>query len=307
MCTELIAQYINQNLEEKYDIEPMLEIVDNYLAPLFAKFTWGYSVPYYLAAVNNCHPNYAAHLLNKQTVPVKVIGHLLKKIPSEKRPLFDRQFIEQIYLDYQEHLIDDTFALKKLTQLFEKKELLVLAPGKSIEDRHDVLKEYIARKKPFVVAVNFLPERLPLDMLFISNQKRAQGINRSALDGKYMVVTSNIVSMGSEHIAVNYSSLLNDDPVIDDNAGMMLLNLLVKCRIKKIAMAGFDGFSVQAAHNYYTEKMINVSDRENLMRLNEAIREKIALLSRKLHIEFLTKSQYLNETADVNRWVNTIL
>ena len=45
----------------------------------------GYTVPYYLAAINGCHPNYASYLAQKQTLAVKEISAILHMILSKKR------------------------------------------------------------------------------------------------------------------------------------------------------------------------------------------------------------------------------
>lgn len=85
LCTELITHYINENIKEKYNIVPLLEIFDEYLSNIFSNIRWGYSMPYYLAAVNNCHPNYSTYLMNKQTISVKSINTILKQILEEKK------------------------------------------------------------------------------------------------------------------------------------------------------------------------------------------------------------------------------
>ena len=91
LCTELVTHYINENIEEKYDPIPLLEIVDEHLSNIFTETKWGYSIPYYLAAVNCCHPNYASYLINKQTISVKSIHNILKQIPMSKRDIYDKQ------------------------------------------------------------------------------------------------------------------------------------------------------------------------------------------------------------------------
>lgn len=57
--TELIANYLNEHCDAEYDIEAILEIVDEFIIKIKQQYEWGYSVPYYLAAINGCHPNYA--------------------------------------------------------------------------------------------------------------------------------------------------------------------------------------------------------------------------------------------------------
>ena len=80
LCTELITQYLNDNYDTNYDIIPILKIVDEQINPIFARTPWGYSVPYYLAATNHCHPNYAKYLVDKQTVPVEIINKLFFQV-----------------------------------------------------------------------------------------------------------------------------------------------------------------------------------------------------------------------------------
>ena len=40
--------------------------------------TWGYNLFYYLAASNDCHPNYVSFLMEKRTLSVRQIDGLLK-------------------------------------------------------------------------------------------------------------------------------------------------------------------------------------------------------------------------------------
>ena len=99
LCTELITQYINDNYNGNYNVVKVLKIVDEQIKPVFAKTPWGYSVPYYLAAINHCHSNYAKFLVNKKNVPINVINELLKAVPNNKKAGYDEKLIEQIYLD----------------------------------------------------------------------------------------------------------------------------------------------------------------------------------------------------------------
>lgn len=94
--TELLIQYINENYDGKYNIIPILKIIDEQINPIFARTPWGYSIPYYLAAINHCHPNYAKYLIDKR-VPVEVIDKLLFYIPEDKKTNYDEKLIEQIY------------------------------------------------------------------------------------------------------------------------------------------------------------------------------------------------------------------
>lgn len=101
ICTELLTQYINDNYEGKYNLVPVLKLVDEIINPIFKKNPWGYSVPYYLAAINHCHPNYAKYLIDKQTVPVEIINQILMSIADEKKAIYDSELIELMYSSLQ--------------------------------------------------------------------------------------------------------------------------------------------------------------------------------------------------------------
>ena len=73
LTTELFADYINNNIEQRYSLIPLLNIVDKYLMPIFSEQRWGYDLPYFLSATAKCHPNYAAHLMKKETLGIEKI------------------------------------------------------------------------------------------------------------------------------------------------------------------------------------------------------------------------------------------
>ena len=65
---ELFASYLNKNYGSHYNIDEFLDIMDEYLKPIFAEHYWGYSLPFYLSARYNCHPNYAGYFADKNTL-----------------------------------------------------------------------------------------------------------------------------------------------------------------------------------------------------------------------------------------------
>lgn len=97
--TELITQYLNDSYNGKYFILPLLNIVNEQINPIFQKNPWGYSVHYYLAAINNCHPNYAKYLIDKKTVDIEIINQFLQEIPYNKKLSYDEDVICKIYED----------------------------------------------------------------------------------------------------------------------------------------------------------------------------------------------------------------
>ena len=91
---------------------------------------------------------------------------------------------------------------------------------------------------------------------------------------------------------INFSSYINEEQCIADNAGLMCINFLKKIGATQILMAGFDGFSAKAEENFYESSMNMNVEEERLMKINIATAEKIKQLATQITLEFLTDSVY---------------
>lgn len=289
LCTELLTQYINENIENKYDLIPILEIMDEYIMPIYSTRPWGYSAPYYIAAINNCHPNYATFLMNKQTLCIRDINTIIRSIPEENKRLYSVDLISELYKNYQQHNIDDSEMLQKVKELCSARKVLILAPGKSLATYSDKIRQFIEDNSPVIFAINHIPKKFPYDIVFVSNLKRFKGLDDAVEKlGEHLICTSNI---STEH-AVNYSSYLNEEEIISDNAGLMLINFLKKAAVHDLYLAGFDGFQTSGEENYFDGKMnlnIQYQKREEM---NLAIIRYILKLKQNLNVNFLTPTIY---------------
>ncbi|MDR0676275.1 MAG: aldolase catalytic domain-containing protein [Elusimicrobiota bacterium] len=294
LCTELLAQYINKYIIEKYNINELLEIIDEYLINIYAKNVWGYSVPYCLSAINDCHPNYANYLIEKQTITIKQICNILQKIDFNKKTIFDKGYIEKIYLDYQKKVVDDTKSLEKIKNIIGNKKVLLLAPGKSINTEKNKINKIIKKENLFVISINFSFDEIKSDMNFISNLKRVDEFIAvtDIFEKGNNIITSNIITVGNDkNIIINYADLVTENPLIIDNAGLMLIKLLIKIGIKEIYCAGFDGYIINQ-DNYFESKMELIKSKDNITKTNEAIKKYLKKLSYNIKINFITKSIY---------------
>ncbi len=298
LCTELITDYMNKTIGNKYNVFPLLEIIDEYLIPIYSITSWGYSVGYYLASTMNCHPNYTTHLLAKQSVPVRTIGIMLDQLPEEKRNIFDKEYIENIYLNYQKHDVNDEEEIETLRNELSGKEVLIIAPGRNIVTYKKKIQEYIHKNKPYVISTNFLPD-LGVDMIFIGNERRYH-LLKDRLEDKNVVFTSNIIRKPDHARVVNYSDLINSSVNVSDSTGLMLLKLLVKASVKRVTLAGFDGFKKNSVWNYYDETMIGSIDAEALVQKNKSMTVQLKKRSHDMEIHFLTPTKYKLEAVPMS-------
>lgn len=294
--TELITQYINKKIQSRYDVTMVMDIYDEYIAAIRKEYEWGYTMPYHIAASHVCHPSYAAYLINKQTLTMKDIEKIIQSIPEEYKVLYDRELIEQLYVQFQSKKIDDSAAVQEITGLIQGRKLLILAPGKTLVSHRQEIKDFIEREHPYVISINFVDIGYPLDACFVSNHKRIDALSREirSAEGIRLLLTSNIPKLNREGcLYVDYDRYTNPDPVVSDNAGLMLLKLLQACGAREMFLAGFDGFQEQ--ENYYSEELYLPVDIDEIEEKKIRMKKQIKELSRTAKLYFLTPSLYEGE------------
>lgn len=291
LATELITRFINDNIEYKFDVLPLIEIVDEYLGNIFTNNSWGYSVPYYVSSTNSCHPNYASYLMDKQTLSVKSINTILQKLPMETKHLYNKNLIEEMYKQFQSTYVDDTETMEILKQLMQNKKVIVVAPGKSIKSYSSNINNLIFDNNLFVISTNFIPDEIKSDLLFISNSKRFNKINDLENLDKTIAVVSSSNIYNPTGLQVNYSELTNLSSTESDNSGIMCLNMLRRIGVKDVYLAGFDGFETESKANYVDDLVVNVSA-ESLKIKNEEIKSQLNVLRNNLALNFVTPSKY---------------
>ena len=98
--TELVVEYINDNVEQRYFLKPLFTIIDEILNDFYQKNSWGYSLPNYLSAKHNIHPNYASYLDAKKTLTVENMDDIFYMMDNEKKSEYDSNYIEKLYIKY---------------------------------------------------------------------------------------------------------------------------------------------------------------------------------------------------------------
>ena len=290
---ELFADYMNENYSTSYNIEPMLEIMDDYLQESYSKRFWGYCLPYYLSATNNCHPNYAIYYAEKQTLTEKSFNELLKSIPSESKRIYSKDSAEKYYEEYMSKFYDDHADVERLKKQLEGRNILLLAPGNSINEKEMLIKQTVKETDSIVIAINCNPENYKVDFIFSCNIRRyARLENKEARK----IITSNMKDSQHYDYMLNFSTYSIEEKDVIDNSGLMFLKFLSGINVKNVYIAGMDGYSSKM--NYFDTPLdYEVSHIENQNRL---IQKNIMELSKRLNISFVTDSIYKSIPADMS-------
>ena len=107
-----------------------------------------------------------------------------------------------------------------------------------------------------------------------------------------IIATSNVTSKRFDFdYTLNYSSLIDEDADFIDNSFIMLLKALVKAGVKKVNVAGFDGYSEDKL-NFINPEMEYTFIKDRTEELNQYAKDKLAELASDIKVNFVTTSLY---------------
>lgn len=294
--TELLAMYLNAHFGKHYDIGQMLEAIDSSLMDIHKVTPWGYTMKFFIAASNDCHPNYVSYLLDKRNLSITAINEILSQLTGEKKLLYDKNLIEQLYVDYQRNEYDDKACYERLNEQLKGKSILIIGPGASIVEEKDKISAYLEKNHPVVISINFVPDNWNIEYLFLTNSKRYthQATAISHLDKNVkLIATSNLRRASGEFdFMLDYETLIDRSVVFMDNSFIMLLRVLSQLDIKHIAFAGLDGYSSDKDSNYYSSKMEYDHAKKLSKEINSYVDDFLAKLKDKQSLEFVTTTLY---------------
>ena len=288
LCLELIMDYMNRNQGGVYDVNPVLDGIDDHIVQLKQIEPWGYNTAYALSAKYNLHRNYAEFLLGKGRLRAKQINQILGSIEDYKKTAYDEKYIEELYENFQNHEVDDSTVLSDLQKEWKDREILILAPGASITENKKEINAFIAEHHPIIIAANFIPETYHQDYVFCSNAMRYSALEEK-IETEKLLITSNLADLCTNARVLNYAELCFDEKGKCDNCVIMLIKLLIRLGIKEAAVAGFDGYQ-EGTCNYASSYMAS----QHTKGLEENVKNTghVSDIRKKIALKFLTPSLY---------------
>ena len=290
---ELLVSYLNRKMHFNYDMDLLLDIIDEYLYEIKLDNEWGYTIPSFMAGIYKAHPNNVIYLTQKFRLKTKDIKHIIARIDEQTRQTYDYDNIQKIYVDYSSKKVNDRDILDRFKQEFNNRTILVLVPGKSLRDYEKEIQTYIKEENPIVITVNFSSTQFDATYEFYGNIRRYE--KRDVDNNIPRIVSSNVTIAQEEDLMVNYFDIIESQGKYQDNSTIMLLNLLNRISAGNVVMAGFDGFTVEGndfvddtfyEHRFEDDYQQMNKDIELLLRGFEAHRSKT------MKISFLTPSVY---------------
>ena len=298
--TELVASYLDRKQNGNYDMDAILDAIDTYMEPFREAYTWGYSTPYFVAGMYQCHVNNIAYLQRNHRTNARDMRNIIASLSQAERRKYDYDLLERRYLENQSRLIDDEAAVRALRQEFAGRTVLLVAPGRSVIDKRERVHAFIKKEQPVVIGVNAICDGYAYDYLFFVNNARcdyAKNVHGKTFAETKKILLSSIKTEGAEgELILNFNRAIKRGWPHFDNAVISALRLLNSIGAKKVAIAGFDGFRHAYNESYADPSLPTLNPDNRWDELNveiSAIFEDVLSSTRgSMEISFVTESLF---------------
>ncbi len=298
--TELVANYVNLKHNGNYDMNAIMDAIDMYMEGFKAQFTWGYSTQYFIAGMYQCHVNNIAYLLNNHRTNSRDMRNIIDSLTTEQRRQYDYDLLESKYLENQNRIVDDEAAGEEIKAVFRGRKILLLAPGRSIDEEKARIDKFIEEEKPVVIGVNAFNTGYKYDYVFFVNSARyeyAKEAYEDAFNSTAKIVLSNIkTEADNNELIFNYNDAIKRGWEHFDNAVICCLRLLSKLDAEDIVLAGFDGFKTKYNESYCDPSLPSLNAEGKWDELNDEIKDMFTDVAEsikdRVKLSFLTDSIY---------------
>lgn len=305
--TELIANYLNRNQLGHYDMDMIMDAIDTYMNPFQEKYTWGYSTPYFIAGMYCCHVNNIAYLIKNHRTSAKDMRNIIESLKPDDRRKYDYDLLEQKYIENQSRQVDDRQALEQLRKAVAGRNVLLIAPGKSVNEQKGTIRSYIKDNNPVIIDVNAVTVHYPVDYLFLINKTRydyARDVYAAVFHNTKKILLSNIKSeAGIDELVVRFDRVMKTGWEHFDNAVICCLRLLILLQVMNVALAGFDLFEEGYNTSYADETLPTLQGKYSAEKINKELKQmfdEFCLTNKEnMSIEFVTESGFGKEPGGI--------
>ena len=299
--TELVMHYLNAYHGADYDINELMDLIDSYMNAIRQDHEWGYSIPNLIAGMYSSHVHNITYLQNHHSINAKDLRQIVEQIEPQARKRYDYDALEELYNHFMDRKIDDHAALDTLERAFAGKEILLIAPGKSIDAYRSEIQALSSRENVITVSVNFLPQEFAVDYVFYNNLRRYEhsvDLDQERLADSPQIVTSNLPGniLVGKPLQLNFDTLAKRGWKNYDNSMIFAIRLALRLGAHTIRLAGLDGFNEDSAPNFSSEnaELETVEEQEDYRQKNEDIAGMLEEIVRHAprRLSFVTPSRF---------------
>jgi len=295
--TEVLLSYLQMVISDKYNVVPVLHLIDRFFINMETNEPWGYQLPYMLSGIFKCHPYYPKTLVDYREYTMEDIWNALEMVQKANPIGFSRDLINQIVKSGliggarkvriatqsggKDEALNTKTSSKPLEVPYAKRhkncDFLVLANGPTLKEYKSKIALFIEKYNPVILGANYLSDLFVPHYHAFTNKKRFMDYVDYVHQNSILLIGENIPDeLIREYTDRPYERLyfvdeLNDFDIIDNviqsncrTVAVLLIGVAIVMGARRIFAAGLDGYSGMTSteeFHFYREKQ-EPEDRE---------------------------------------------
>jgi len=253
------TEYVGPLLASKgfidFNLDPIIELIDEHFAPLCDRFRWGTNAFYLLSALGNVHPSYAQRLLTDKRMNPVGVAESIRRLGEEGGASFSLDKAAS----YEVSAIGEETGTWDATGCVPSGRAIVLGPGEELQRQRPYIEDFLAvanRPTTFNLNLSSLIDSSLVDFFVALSLARSR-IDSPAFGGSGMLISPHREMEGwiteESSRVLNYGAKLEKSNFHASRFGCVLphaltaayaLAVAVAGGAKVVYLAGFDGYEV---------------------------------------------------------------
>ncbi|MFC1805327.1 hypothetical protein ACFLZ3_05850, partial [Candidatus Omnitrophota bacterium] len=293
--SEVILSYMELLNPDKFNVTPVLNLINRYFIEFQRQGHWGYQLPYMISGIFKCHPNYARDLIERREYTIEDIWQILEIIKESDAIGFSKNILEGVLkkgkFGNRHRLI--TFkdnkkkskTKKEKVQIpyigrYQEKNFLLLANGPNLMKYKEQIDKFIMKYNPIILGANYLGEMFVPHYHAFNNKRRfidyVEEVDQKSklLIGQYIPGSMIKEYTTREYEILYYMDEMDNefdikDGVIQTNCrtiSVLLAGVAIVMGASRIFIAGMDGYLAPVSDgrfHFYKEE--EASDKEVIL------------------------------------------
>jgi len=275
---ESLVSYLQVQGSEKYNVIPILHLVDKYFVKLHQKFKWGHQLPYMLSGIFSCHPDYPKKLVELHEYTIEDIWKALEAINNSKQIGFNGELLDKLInfglIGKEEFSLENGAELEvaqvdctpQYINRHKDSDFLILANGPNLKKNKEHIDAFIEKYDPVIMGANFISDLFCPHYHAFNNKRRFENYI-SKVNEKSKLLVSNHFSeelirkqTDREYEKLCFSNTLTDfdikDGIIQSSCktiSVLLMGVAIVMGANRIFGVGMDGYVNKDSLHFYDE------------------------------------------------------
>ncbi len=243
--TEMIVEYINSTIERKYDISPIVLLIDENIKEYKEKYKWGPSLVTFMGAEKKAYQLFISCVENaSKDVTLLDKCNIINYGKTSLSKIDINRLVKKMNVSSEKTHND----MIKLKNIFQGRQVVLITRGPSAEENKDSLKEYIIKNNALVLYVNkhlinWFQDASIDEVFFLGTQKHFdvfKGMNPNVP----AICYSDIMGVDESDYVLDGVQMYKDIELCSNDSTINALNMLKTIGwTGTIGVAGFDGGS----------------------------------------------------------------